>query len=339
MCGIAAVVGENVDLKSYDTTSMLKALESRGPDGSDTQIFFGCWLGHRRLAIIDLENGNQPMKDNELTIIYNGEIYNYQKLRKQLEKDGYIFRTQSDTEVIIKAYRKWGTGCPKKFDGMFAFAIWDDEKKELFIARDRLGIKPLYYYMDGKTLLLASEIKSLINSGKVKPQIDLRSIDEYLGLMYIKPPRTIYKDVYQFPAANYGFFRKGELNFKKYWELKHEPINIAYDEAKAKVHALLTAAVEKRLIASDVEIGSFLSGGVDSSIVTMMAAKKLNQPIKLFTVSYASHDELPYAKEVNKIINGQQYVLDIPRCSTSEFNKTINILTSPMQIPLIFLNN
>lgn len=329
MCGIAVIAGGKADKNRYKTGAMLQKLKHRGPDGQGEITFPHCWLGHRRLAIVDLKLGNQPMVDNNLAITFNGEIYNHTELRDQLKKAGYHFQTQSDTETILKAYRMWGKDCPEHLDGMFAFAIWDNQQNELFVARDRLGKKPLYYFFDGKTILLASEIKSLIASGALVPNIDYKSIDNYLRIMYIPPWKSVYKNVHQIPPAHCGTFKDGKISFNRYWSLIHKPINISYEDAKVEIRRLLLSAIKKRINSSDVELGSFLSGGLDSSLITLIAANELKHPLKVFSVSYGNHDELPFAEQVCKKIGGEHFVTHIDKCTTQELDKIISYFDEP----------
>lgn len=329
MCGFIAIAGEQLNITNYDTDGMLRKLEKRGPDGFGEALFSNCWLGHRRLAIMDLENGEQPMADGHLSISFNGEIYNNLELRIKLKKRGIVFNTESDTETILKAYRVWGNNCVKYLDGIFAFVIWDDFQNEMFVARDRLGQKPFYYFFDNKKILMASEIKSLIASNAVKPQLDYCSIDNYLRLMYIPPWKSVYKNIFQVPPAHCGIFKNGTLLLKRYWSLKHKSINISYDEAKNEVRRLLINAVRKRLGNSDVEIGVFLSGGVDSSLVALIANKDLGYPLKAFSVSYAGHDELFFAKQVGKKINAKHFVSKIDKCLINEVKRVIYYFDEP----------
>jgi asparagine synthase (glutamine-hydrolysing) len=329
MCGIAAIAGKKIDRNRYSTEAMLQKLKHRGPDGQGEASFPDCWLGHRRLAIVDLKLGDQPMVDDKLTITFNGEIYNHRELRNQLEKLGYNFKTQSDTETILKAYRMWGKNCPKHLDGMFSFAIWDDKEKELFISRDRLGKKPLYYFFDGGTILIASEIKALIASGALVPDIDYKAIDNYLRIMYIPPWKSVYKNVHQVPPAHCGVFKDGKLSLNRYWTLARQEISISYGDAKEEVRRLFYVAVKKRIDSSDVELGSFLSGGLDSSLVTIFAAKELSQPLKVFSVSYDNHNELPFAKRLCEKIKGKHFITHVNKCMTQELDKIISYFDEP----------
>lgn len=329
MCGITAIAGTKVDITRYRTGAMLQELKHRGPDGVGEQTFSRCWLGHRRLAIIDLKTGNQPMLDGELAITFNGEIYNYCELRTQLKKAGYHFQTQSDTETILKAYRKWGSECPKHLDGMFSFVIWDNKLKEMFIARDRLGKKPLYYSFNGSTIILASEIKSLLASGVLAPQLDYKSIDNYLRLMYVPPWKSVYRNVYQVPPAHCGTFKNNKLTLKRYWRIACQPIQISYEDARTEVYRLLSEAIKKRVTTSDVEIGAFISGGIDSALVALMAANELDYPLKAFSVSYGNHDELPFAEQVCKKIGNEHFTTHINECLTSELDEIIAYFDEP----------
>lgn len=329
MCGIAAIAGIKFDISRYKTDAMLQKLERRGPDGKGEKLFSDCWLGHRRLAIVDLEDGSQPMSDGELAVTFNGEIYNYKELRFQLEVEGIKFWTKSDTEVILKAYRKWGKECPKYLDGMFAFAIWDDKEKEIFLARDRFGKKPLYYFFDGSAILIASEIKSLIASGVLSPQIDYSSIDDYLRLMYVPSNKSIYKNIHQIPPAHCGTFKNGKILTERYWGIIHNPIDISYYDAKAEIHRILSRAVKKRLINSDVEVGAFLSGGLDSSLVALLAAKELNHSLKVFSVSYNHINEISFARQVSDEIGSEISIVNVDEASIGELGEVISYFDEP----------
>jgi len=329
MCGIVAIAGINLNINRYKTVAMLQKLEHRGPDGVGEQMFSNCWLGNRRLAILDLKTGNQPILDGELAITFNGEIYNHYELRAQLEKSGYHFQTQSDTETILKAYRKWGGECPKHLDGMFAFVIWNNKSEEMFIARDRLGKKPLYYSFDGNTMLLASEIKSVLASGVLVPQLDYKTIDNYLRIMYIPPWKSVYRNIYQIPPAHCGTFKNSKLTLKRYWTIFRQPIKISYEDAKAEVRRILYDAIKKRVTTSDVEIGAFVSGGIDSALVALMAANELNYSLKAFSVSYGDLDELPFAEQVCKKTGSEHFTTQINKCLTSELDEVIAYFDEP----------
>ena len=329
MCGIIAIAGQYFMKDRYDTLAMLRTLRSRGPDSHGEILFQKCWLGHTRLAIVDLAHGTQPMLDRDVAISFNGEIYNAKKLRNALRQSGYTFSTRSDTEVILKAYREWGEMCPRYLDGMFAFAIWDNVAGKLFLARDRFGQKPLYYCFDGSTILIASEIKSLLASGVQVGQLNFNAIDTYLRLKYIPPWTSVYKDIKQLPPSHSAVFRDGSIALTRYWQLEYIPINISYEEAKSEVKRLVCNAVEKRVLTSDVELGTFLSGGVDSSLVTLIAAEQLSYPLKTFSVSYRDWDELPFSNHVNKKIEGDSFFVGIEGLSPKELENILGYFDEP----------
>lgn len=327
------------DAGKISLDAALATLSYRGPDSNGSMAFDTAALGHTRLAIIDLSpSGHQPMRDNakDIAITFNGEIYNYKELRAELEKKGHVFSTPSDTEVILKAYEEYGSECPKYLDGMFAFVIWDDEKKQAFMARDRFGKKPLYYAYtpDGK-LAAGSEIKALKAVG-VQPEIDPAGIDAYLTLMYIPPWRTVYKNVHTILGGHSATYTPGQpgsegvLKIESYWKLTRNPISVSYNEAKEKVRKLFDAAVQKRMLAADVEVGSFLSGGVDSTLVTAYAQKYLDKPIKTFSLGYGSEiNELPFADEASKKIGTEHYTLQATSELTGELEKILEYFDEP----------
>ncbi len=333
MCGIIGIAGEKT--KSYtdeNLKSALASLSKRGPDDRGILKFPGCVLGQTRLSIIDISGGHQPMKDNEknIAITFNGEIYNYKELRKNLENKGHKFSTNSDTEVILKSYIEHGHKCLDYFDGMFAFAIWDEEKQSLFMARDRFGKKPLHYTFDkAGNLLVASEIKALFASGQIIGELDYGAIDNYLTLMYVPSHKTVYKNIFTLRPAHFAVLENGKLNISCYWELLREPGKITYDEAKERIKELFRQAVAKRLIA-DVEVGSFLSGGVDSTLVTAYAQAAMNRPLKTFSLGYGNYiNELPYAEEASKKIGTDHYTLQTTNDLAQELKKVIEYMDEP----------
>lgn len=333
MCGIICIAGKNTGkTDAAKISSMLASLSKRGPDDHGTLSFPLCTLGQTRLSIIDLSQGHQPMRDNtrDMAITFNGEIYNYIELRKELETKGYTFSTNSDTEVILKAYQEYGEECPKYLDGMFAFAIWDNEKDELFMARDRFGKKPLYYAFDDENnLLIASEIKALFASGEIKGILNPEAIDNYLALMYVPPHKTIYKNIFALEPAEYATYQNDTFTKKKYWALTYSPLDISYIDAKEKVRELLTESTKKRMIA-DVEIGSFLSGGVDSTLVTFLAQSFSKTPIKTFSVGYQDYaNELPFALEASQKIGSEHYSLQAKDDMTEVLREAMTYFDEP----------
>jgi asparagine synthase (glutamine-hydrolysing) len=337
MCGIIGIIGK--DATGEALKGALETLSHRGPDDRGALSFPGAALGQTRLAIIDLSpGGHQPMTDTEkkIAITFNGEIYNYKELRAELEKLGHRFSTKSDTEVILKAYRQYGADCPKHLDGMFAFVIWDGEKQEAFMAKDRFGKKPLYYaHASDGSFVVGSEIKALIAAG-VKPVIDPEAIDMYLTLMFVPPWRTIYKNVHTFTGGHCALYKDGKLEVRQYWTLERKPITMPYADAKEEVRRLFSDAVKKRLVA-DVEIGSFLSGGVDSTLVTAYAQKYADHPLKTFTLGYGDHiDELPFAKEAAEKIGTDHHTLQADATLTHELEAALSYFDEPHGDPASF---
>jgi asparagine synthase (glutamine-hydrolysing) len=297
----------------------------RGPD--DGGIFIKengssvIGMGMRRLSIIDVSGGAQPMltEDKSLAIVFNGEIFNFHEIKRLLEQEhGVNFSTQSDTEVILRGYSVWGTGILPKLNGMFAFAIYDEKKKEIFIARDRLGEKPLYYSFDESSFFWASELKSIAAACPEKKQIAEQALSVYFSLSYIPAPYTIYKNVFKLQAGHYMCVNVETLSSStvRYWDVPAagnvQPVK-SYHQAKHEIRELLFDATERRMIA-DVPLGTFLSGGVDSSIVSAIMSKISNQPIKTFSIGYANkrYDESERARIVARHIGSEhhEFVLD-----------------------------
>ncbi|MBY0472777.1 asparagine synthase (glutamine-hydrolyzing) [Patescibacteria group bacterium] len=338
MCGIVSIIGKNAAQEPLEAA--LDTLSHRGPDDRGTMAFAGATLGQTRLAIIDLSpSGHQPMKDNvkNIAITFNGEIYNYQELRTELESKGHQFSTHSDTEVILKAYQEYGSECPKKLDGMFAFVIWDDEKKTAFMARDRFGKKPLFYaHTPGGTLAVASEIKALKAAG-VKTEIDPQGIDAYLTLMYVPPWRTVYKNVHTILGGQCATYKNDVLSVETYWRMERKPVSVSYDEAKEEVRGLFTDAVKKRMVAADVEVGAFLSGGIDSSLVTAYAQRVLDRPLQTFSLGYGDLiDELPFADQLAKKVGTNHRTLQASADLIHEFEAAMAYFDEPHGDPADF---
>ncbi|MBI5817166.1 MAG: asparagine synthase (glutamine-hydrolyzing) [Candidatus Yonathbacteria bacterium] len=318
--------------KKTGVDRVFTSLSQRGPDDHGVIFLENCILGQTRLSIVDLGSGHQPMKDGarDHTITFNGEIYNYRELRATLSQKGYVFSTNSDTEVILKAYQEYGDECPKHFDGMFAFAIWDNEKKRLFMARDRFGKKPFYYALDDRgNFVFASEIKAIFATGKIKGVVDHEAIDNYLTLMYIPPWKTVYKNIKVIPPASSAVFKDGFLNIVRYWQLEKTPLLISYEKAKEEVRRLLTESIKKRMVA-DVEIGSFLSGGVDSTLITAIAQSFSKAPIKTFSVGYQDYiNELPFAAEAAQKIGTNHHTLQAKDDMVQELETAIEYFDEP----------
>src|SRR5881296_918023 len=304
MCGIAGWVG---DAAPEVMSTMLALLSHRGPDDSGTWADGGIALGMTRLAIIDLRTGAQPMTDaaGSLVIVFNGEIYNFRRLRAELEAQGHRFRTQSDTEVILGAYAEYGEGCVEHLRGMFAFAIWDRARRVLFLARDRLGKKPLYYWRQGGLFLFASEPKALLLHPAVSRSLDWQAFHHYMAFGYTPAERSIFTGIAKLPPAHTAIVRDGQLSLRRYWRLPAgAPASAprpSVEDAAALVRSHLREAVRLRL-ESDVPLGVFLSGGVDSSAIVATMREVTGGRITTFSVgfgrAFASYDELPYARLV-----------------------------------------
>ncbi|HKQ62616.1 MAG TPA: asparagine synthase (glutamine-hydrolyzing) [Candidatus Polarisedimenticolaceae bacterium] len=315
MCGIAGIVGRDLaDVDPASCEAMLATLRRRGPDDRGTLAFPHCILLHTRLSILDLATGGQPMRDarRNVAITFNGEIYNFQEVKRELAARGHEFATRSDTEVILKAYLEYGSDCPQHLDGMFAFGIWDEERQTLLLARDRFGKKPLYWAHDAAgNLLFASEIKTLLASGRIAGQLDYGAVDAYLRLTYVPPARTVYRDVHVVRPAETLTLAGGALRRRSYWSLERRPLHLGRDEARERLRALLDDAVRKRMVA-DVEIGALLSGGVDSTIVTDYAQRSTTRPIKTFSVGYGDYiNELPYSQAAAERIGTDHTTLQV----------------------------
>jgi asparagine synthase (glutamine-hydrolysing) len=323
MCGIVGIMSQS-PVSNVTITEMTDTLTNRGPDANRCYVNDGrnIAIGHTRLSIIDLaETAHQPMNssDGELTIVFNGEIYNYRALKKELQalNPSYIFKTNSDTEVILCGYKHWGVAICGRLEGMFAFAIYDCKKEEFFLARDRMGKKPLYYYADTDHFVFASEIKALLKYPHVKANVDIdrNALGIFLHLGYIPQPLSAYKQIKKFPSGHYALVRPDfSIELQQYWNVLDHTKNIKVDraaDAKAQLRSLLFDAVEKRLI-SDVPLGAFLSGGTDSSLITAIASQ-LKPHLKTFTIGFeeSRFDESPFAAQVAGHLetDHQEYIL------------------------------
>ena len=305
MCGIAGAVSLLGHVDGEAVRRMVSQQRHRGPDHEDvwTSPAGRCVLGYDRLSIIDLSAaGNQPMHDPATgnTIVYNGEIYNFRELREQCRRDGYHFRSNSDTEVILALYGKHGHACVAKLRGMFAFAIWDERRQQLFMARDRSGEKPLNYALSDGQLLFASEIAPLAAHPDVSGEIDVEALELYLELQHVPAPWSIYRSVRKLPPGHLAVFDRSGLRMERYWQLDYRTKQAMTDaDALDALEEHVRDAVRVRLVA-DVPVGATLSGGVDSSLVVAMMAGLMDQPVKTFTVSFADEafDESPFAREI-----------------------------------------
>ncbi len=312
MCGIAGIVrsdGAPVDRELV--ARMNQAIRHRGPDDDGFYFSDGVGLAMRRLAIIDLKSGQQPIHNQDRTawIVFNGEIYNYRELREQLEKLGHQFYTDSDTEAIVHAYDQYGTDCPKYLRGMFAFAIWDERAKSLFLARDRVGKKPLLYAeLDGE-LVFGSEFTALVEHPRVSRDVDFEAVHHYLSFICVPAPLTAYQAIRKLEPGHWLLWRGGEIRTERYWQLDFsKKVSMGEEEAGARVVELLREAVRVRLM-SEVPLGAFLSGGIDSSAVVALMAQESSEKIKTFSIGFDEQDfsELHHARRVAEHVGADHH--------------------------------
>jgi asparagine synthase (glutamine-hydrolysing) len=307
MCGIAGIV--NFGQQQVDAAAlkrMTNALAHRGPDGEGIFHSGGVGLGHRRLAIIDPEAGKQPFfnDDGAMVLVYNGEVYNYREIRDDLKTES-VFRTRSDTEVVLHAWEKWGPACLERFRGMFAFALYDARQRAVFLVRDRVGIKPLYYHLSGKRLVFCSEFAPLLESGCVEREIDTDALAHFLRYQYVPTPLSIYKGIRKLEP---GYVMRvdvmtGEATAQQFWDLKIRLSERSEDECLEALNAELDSTV-RIYVRSDVPFGCFLSGGNDSSLVSALMARQLKAPVQTFSIGFNEREisELPYAAEASRLV-------------------------------------
>lgn len=326
MCGIVGI-WDSRGKRPFDREVLVRMNESqhhRGPDETGTHLAAGIALGHKRLSIIDLATGQQPLynEDRSVVVVYNGEIYNYQELIPELTALGHVFRTRSDTEVIVHAWEAWGEACVERFRGMFAFALWDEGRQTLFLARDRLGVKPLYYAAlpDG-TWLFGSELKALLAHGGLPREIDPRSVDDYFTLGYVPEPRTIFTWAHKLAPGHTLTIHRGRPAPapRRYWDVRFTGDNpISAEEAQHELVERLKESVRLRMI-SEVPLGAFLSGGVDSSAVVAMMAEQSREPVNTCSISFddPKFDETRFAQQVADRYRTRHFV---DRVQTDDFD-------------------
>ena len=319
MCGIAGIVTNNKNIDKI-VKDMSKRIAHRGPDGEG---FFRCdnvAFAHRRLSIIDLSTGDQPIynEDGTVVTIFNGEIYNYPELKEELKKLGHKFKTKSDTEVLVHGYEEWKTNLPKHLRGMFAFAIYDKKDKTLFLARDHFGIKPLYYGEMNGDFFFASEIKAFLDVPSFDKVFNEDILETYLEFSFVPTRETFFKGIYRLDAGTSLIYKDGKSKIDRYFKLDFKEKDMSYDTAVDKIANIMEDSVKKHLL-SDVEVGSFLSSGIDSSYIVSLA-----KPAKTYTVGYdiQKYNEINYAKDladrlkinnVSKIISKEEYIENIPK--------------------------
>jgi asparagine synthase (glutamine-hydrolysing) len=301
MCGICGIVDPS-GVQQDEINRMLSSIAHRGQDDEGCYISGPVGLGNRRLSIIDLDGGRQPVSNEDKTIwiVYNGEIYNYQSLRHDLEALGHVFQTQSDTEVIVHLYEEYGEGCVEKLNGMYAFAIWDNRSQSLILARDRIGQKPLYYARDGSRFLFGSEIKAILAAWKKEREVDYEALHHYLSLRFIPPPKTFFAGIQKLPPAHILVFQDSGVRIDRYWRLSFtQKFESNEPDLLDGLQHKLRQSIHSHMV-SDVPVGVFLSGGLDSSMIVAMLTKDLKIRPQTFSIGVEESDfnELPFAKMV-----------------------------------------
>ena len=312
MCGIAGIVrNDKADVDRGLVARMCTAIRHRGPDDDGFYFNGGVGLGMRRLSIIDVKGGQQPIhnQDRSAWIVFNGEIYNYLELRAQLEKLGHTFYTNSDTEAIVHAYDQYGADCPKHLRGMFAFAIWDERTEELFLARDRVGKKPLLYAQVNGQLVFGSEFSALLQHPDIGKDIDYAALNHYLSFMCVPAPLTAYRDIRKLEPGHSLRYKKGEMKIERYWQPDFaKKLDISEREAGEQAIKILREAVKVRLM-SEVPLGAFLSGGIDSSAVVALMSQESSAPVKTFSIGFEEQDfsELHHARRVAEHVGADHH--------------------------------
>lgn len=314
ICGSISLRGAPPDALALER--MNAAITHRGPDEAGQMIYVPVALAMRRLSIIDLAGGQQPIwnEDRSRCIVFNGELYNFLDLRPELEAKGHTFTTRSDTEVILHAFDEWGPECLSRFNGMFAFAIWDRSTEELFIARDPIGEKPLYYFLDDKRLVFASEIKAILADESIPRAIHRDGLSNFLAFGRAVAPQTIYQNIYKLLPGHYLRVRKGKVEIKEFWDVADQisdALDLSPDEYSARIVELLDDSVQRRMIA-DVPVGAFLSGGVDSSAVVALMKRHASGPVKTFSLGFSEgghYNELSDARRVAEYFGTEHHEL------------------------------
>jgi asparagine synthase (glutamine-hydrolysing) len=340
MCGITGIVDlrEKRPINQSLIRDMNETLSHRGPDGDGYHFEPGIGFGHRRLSIIDLEGGKQPLYNEDETVVltYNGEIYNFQELATELQALGHVFRTHCDTEVVVHAWEQWGTKCLERFNGMFAFALWDRNQETFFLVRDRIGIKPIYYALqpDGQ-LVFASELKAVIRNPAVSRELDPHAIEDYLTFGYVPEPRSIYRSVQKIEPGTYLCIKYGQKPGApvRYWDVPlDEPSRSpeSLESTCSELREQLKASVKRRLVA-DVPLGAFLSGGVDSSAIVSVMAGLTSEPVKTCSISFddRAYDESEYADLVARQYQADHHVRTVQADDFDLLDRLVGVYDEP----------
>ena len=325
MCGICGKLSfdHEAALAPALLKTMADTIEHRGPDDEGYYISGPVGFGFRRLSIIDLNTGHQPIsnEDGTVWIVFNGEIYNYRELRQSLESKGHAFRTQTDTEVIVHLYEEFGEACLEKLRGMFAFAVWDERQHTLLLARDRVGIKPLYYSLTNKSIIFGSEIKAILADPEVKAEVVPEMIDRFLTFFYVPGGETLFRNIHKLAPGSCLTVKHGKVTTRQYWDLQFKPAARGTKKAEDELIALLEESVRLHMI-SDVPVGFLLSGGVDSTAMLSLAAGKTDQRISSYTIGFASPgvvDERPYARLAAERYGADPHELSITAQEFADF--------------------
>lgn len=339
MCGIAGIFNLDSSPVNKDLlTKMTRILSHRGPDDEGIYLSDNLGLGHRRLSIIDLSaRGHQPMsnEDSTIWISYNGEIYNHLSLREELQRKGHQYKSGTDTETIVHLYEEKGIACLDYLDGEFVFAIWDAKRKIIFAARDRLGVKPFYYYISDKSFIFASEIKAILLHPDIRKEVDLQALSYYLSFSVSPAPLTMFKNIFKLEAGHYLVVNKdGKFEKRQYWDaVPKEKIRCSEKEAIENIRIRLKDSIRKRLM-SDVPFGTFLSGGIDSSTNLALMSKLINEPVRTFNVAidgFCGYDETYFAELVSRYFNTEYHSL---RIKSDDFYSVFDDLTYYTDEPL-----
>lgn len=331
MCGICGIIGEAAEKKEV-LQRMMEVIRHRGPDGGDSYLSPKAALGFRRLSIIDLEQGMQPMYNEDKTkvLVFNGEIYNYRKLREELVKKGHVFSNEADSEVLLHGYEEYGTDLLQKLRGMFGFAVWDEEKGELFAARDFFGIKPFYYTQVGDVLVFASEIKSILEYPGYEKRVNEAALEQYLSFQYSALPETFFEGIFQLPPGHFLRYKDGRLQVSRYFKPELVPGRKKDGkESVSQVRQIMERSVERHLV-SDVKVACFLSGGVDSGFLTAVSGCD-----QTFTVGFRNegslYDETGHVKELAKTLNIENHCKYITKEEFwEELPKAVYYLDEPL---------
>ncbi len=340
MCGIAGILhlkDNGIDETSDILNKMLSVIKYRGPDGIGLYQKKRIGLGHLRLSIIDLTGGRQPMsnEDGSVWITFNGEIFNYLELRQDLIKKGHRFSNESDTEVIIHLYEDYGTECLKYLNGQFAFAIWDEKTQELFLARDRMGIIPLFYSMTHNNFYFASEIKAIFAAGEIPREIDPVALDQVFTIWCTVPPRTAFKDVYELPPGHYMRIRNGNIQVQQYWDIVFSGYltEETFEDTIEGLKELLIDATRLRL-RSDVPVGAYLSGGIDSSVITTLIRYLNNSSLHTFSVAFEDkdYDESIYQEKIVRALGTEHHEV---KCSYYDISRNFSKVIWHTEKPIL----